>query len=182
MKLRITISKYHSWYLCQISLQVMLLPILMTKKRVCLKYQWYIRVIRELKQRRRQRQQKTSPRKRIRAVSNFIARIPTPLICQMLAIFQELNSTVLYLSSQKRREIRKFHVVIVQWRKEIYTRAWCTCKVVVQCQSQPSLTFSTYCSFFCRSRWRHRRRCRLKHRPVIYDWDASELWCSLRFQ
>ena len=28
MKLRITISKYHSWYLCQISLQIMLLPTL----------------------------------------------------------------------------------------------------------------------------------------------------------
>ena len=28
VKLRITISKYHSWYLCQISLQIMLLPIL----------------------------------------------------------------------------------------------------------------------------------------------------------
>ena len=27
LKLRITISKYHSWYLCQISLQIMLLPI-----------------------------------------------------------------------------------------------------------------------------------------------------------
>ena len=27
MKLRITISKYHLWYLCQISLQIMLLPI-----------------------------------------------------------------------------------------------------------------------------------------------------------
>ena len=27
VKLRITISKYHSWYLCQISLQIMLLPI-----------------------------------------------------------------------------------------------------------------------------------------------------------
>ena len=27
MKLRITISKYHSWYFCQISLQIMLLPI-----------------------------------------------------------------------------------------------------------------------------------------------------------
>ena len=26
VKLRITISKYHSWYLCQISLQIMLLP------------------------------------------------------------------------------------------------------------------------------------------------------------
>ena len=28
MKLRITILKYHSWYLCQISLQIMLLLIL----------------------------------------------------------------------------------------------------------------------------------------------------------
>ena len=28
VKLRITILKYHSWYLCQISLQIMLLPIL----------------------------------------------------------------------------------------------------------------------------------------------------------
>ena len=27
MKLRLTISKNHSWYLCQISLQTMLLPI-----------------------------------------------------------------------------------------------------------------------------------------------------------
>ena len=29
LKLRITISRYHSWYLCQISLQIMLLPIQM---------------------------------------------------------------------------------------------------------------------------------------------------------
>ena len=28
LTVRITISKYHSWYLCQISLQIMLLPIL----------------------------------------------------------------------------------------------------------------------------------------------------------
>ena len=28
VKLRLTILKYHSWYLCQISLQIMLLPIL----------------------------------------------------------------------------------------------------------------------------------------------------------
>ena len=30
VKLSITISKYHSWYLCQISLQIMLLPILIS--------------------------------------------------------------------------------------------------------------------------------------------------------
>ena len=67
---------------------------------------------------------KTSPKKWIRAVSNFIALIPTLLIYQMLAFFQELNSKGLYLSSQKKkktsgclvftssteREIRKFHV------------------------------------------------------------------------
>ena len=32
MKLRITILKYHSWYLCQISLQIMLLPALIKSK------------------------------------------------------------------------------------------------------------------------------------------------------
>ena len=47
---------------------------------------------------------KTSPKKWIRAVSNFIALIPTPLMCQMLAIFQELNSKGLYLSSEKQNE------------------------------------------------------------------------------
>ena len=31
MKLRITILKYHSWYLYQISLQIMLLPILIER-------------------------------------------------------------------------------------------------------------------------------------------------------
>ena len=36
MKLRITILKYHSWYLCQISLQIMLLPILIA---------WFVRDI-----------------------------------------------------------------------------------------------------------------------------------------
>ena len=47
---------------------------------------------------------KTSPKKWIRAVSNFIALIPTPLMCQMLAIFQELNSKGLYLGSEKQNE------------------------------------------------------------------------------
>ena len=37
VKLRIIILKYHSWYLCQISLQIMLLPILIrpSKLRIC---------------------------------------------------------------------------------------------------------------------------------------------------
>ena len=51
----------------------------------------------------------------------------TPLIFQMVAVFQELNPKELYLSSQKqkenrclvftssiKREIRTFHVVVVQ--------------------------------------------------------------------
>ena len=36
MKLRITILKYHSWYLCQISLQIMLLPIQIQHSLYCL--------------------------------------------------------------------------------------------------------------------------------------------------
>ena len=56
----------------------------------------------------------------------------------------ELNSKGLYQSSGKekenccfvfpssiKREIRHFHVVVVQRLQEMYKRAWCTCKVVV---------------------------------------------------
>ena len=38
VKFRITILKYHSWYLCQISLQIMLLPILMSRNYRCVKF------------------------------------------------------------------------------------------------------------------------------------------------
>ena len=38
MKFRITISKYHSWYLCQISLQIMLLPIQISELRLKMEY------------------------------------------------------------------------------------------------------------------------------------------------
>ena len=34
VKLRITILKYHSWYLCQISLLILLLPILIITKNI----------------------------------------------------------------------------------------------------------------------------------------------------
>ena len=40
MKLRITISKYHWWYLCQISLQIMLLPILILLREKLLLFDW----------------------------------------------------------------------------------------------------------------------------------------------
>ena len=59
-------------------------------------------------------------------------------------IFLKLNSYRLYRSSGKekesrcllftpstKREIRHFHVVIVQWRREMYKKAWCTCEIVV---------------------------------------------------
>ena len=73
----------------------------------------------------------------------------------MLAIFQELNSKGLYLSSQKRNEyrflvftstikgqIREFHVVVEQWRqRKIYRKA------------------NLNLLLFCRSRWRCRRSC-----------------------
>ena len=86
--------------------------------------------IRELRQQRRQRVQKISLKKWIRAASNFIALILFCLICQMLAIFLELNSKGLYQSSGKekescclvfpsltKREIRHFHAVVVQWQQ-----------------------------------------------------------------
>ena len=50
---------------------------------------------------------KSSPKKRIRAVSNFIAPIPTLSICQMLANEDESDG------------------------KEMYKKVCCTCKVVV---------------------------------------------------
>ena len=81
---------------------------------------------------------KNVTQKWIRAVSNFIAFIPAPLICQMLAIFQELNSKGMYLSSLKQKENRclcsrppknvKFTSVSCSDGKEMYKK---TCKVVV---------------------------------------------------
>ena len=59
-------------------------------------------------------------------------------------IFLELNSRKLYRSSGKgkekrclgytsstEREIRHFHVVVLQWRQRNVQRVWCTCKVSV---------------------------------------------------
>ena len=64
------------------------------------------------------------------AASNFIALIPSRSIRQMLAILLELNSKGLQQSSGRekesccllfpsstKREIRQFHVVVVQWRQ-----------------------------------------------------------------
>ena len=121
--------------------------------------------IRELKRRRQATAAKTSPKKWIRAVSNFIALIPSTLMCQMLAIFQELNSKGLYLNSEKQKENRCLvftRVVHKTWYYEVSLhsrtvimtarkntkKACCTCKVIVR-----------NLLLFYRSRWRRRCRC-----------------------
>ena len=73
---------------------------------------------------------KTSLKKWICAASNFIALIPSRLILRMLANFLEADSKGLHQSSAKEkesccfvfpsltsREIRHFHVLVVQWRQ-----------------------------------------------------------------
>ena len=104
---------------------------------------------------------KTSLKKWICAASSFIALIPSRLVLQ---IFLELNSKGQHQSSGKekesccllvpssaRREIRQFHVVVVQPQKRNVQKS------VVHVQS---------CCFacqnlllFCRFRCRHRHRC-----------------------
>ena len=81
-------------------------------------------VSRELNEQRRQRLRKRHLKS---ASANFIALIPSRSIRQMLANFEELNSKGLYQSLGKekescclvfpsltKREIRHFHVVVVQ--------------------------------------------------------------------
>ena len=46
--LRITILKYHSWYLCQISLLIMLLPILIPLHEKFLQFDWLRAVVFQL--------------------------------------------------------------------------------------------------------------------------------------
>ena len=48
VKLRIAISKYHSWYLCKISLQIMLLPILILLHEKFLQFDWLRAVVFQL--------------------------------------------------------------------------------------------------------------------------------------
>ena len=85
----------------------------------------------ELKQQRRRRLGKRHVKKWIRSTSNFIALIPTRTIRQMLVIFSgaEFKKTVWEFRKRKRksllssftsftkREIRHFHVVVVQRRQ-----------------------------------------------------------------
>ena len=57
---------------------------------------------------------KSSPKKRIRAVSNFIAPIPTLSICQMLANFSgvEFQRTVSKFTKRKRKPLPCVHVLL----------------------------------------------------------------------
>ena len=48
VKLSVTILKYHSWYLCQISLQIMLLPILILLYEKLLQFDWLRAVVFQL--------------------------------------------------------------------------------------------------------------------------------------
>ena len=119
MKLRITILKYHSWYLCQISLQIMLLPI------------------------------------QISCSCNFCGSYYgcclTCPIRQMLVIFSgvELNFKRLYqisgkekescylvFTSSTKREIRHFHVAVVQRRQRNVQKSDARPKLLF-CQSKP---------------------------------------------
>ena len=91
----------------------------------------------------------------IRATSNFIALIPTRSTRQILALFWNLNSKRLYQTSGKdkesrwlvftswtKREIRHFHVVVVQSRQRNVQKSG-----VIHLQSCCFSNLKTYCFF-----------------------------------
>ena len=111
---------------------------------------------------------KISLKKWICAASNFIALILFCLICQMLAIFLELNSKGLYQSSGKekescclvflsltKREIRHFHAVVVQLQQRnvqksmMHVQSCCftTINLLLFCHS--SCRYCCLSSLFC---------------------------------
>ena len=113
--------------------------------------------IRKLKQQRRRRLRK-------RHLKSEFVLIPPRLIRQMLANFLELNSKRQYRSSGKekqsrrlvftsstKREIRQFHVVVVQWRQRNVQKS------VMHVQSCFFANLNLL--LFCRSRCRRRRLC-----------------------
>ena len=119
---------------------------------------------------------KTSLKKWICAALNFIALIPSRLIRQMLAILLELNSKGLHQSSGRekesccrlfpfstKREIRQFHVVVVQWRQRNVQKS----VLHVQSCCFPCLNLLI---FFCS------RCCRRRHcvNALFYDDDDDD--------
>ena len=91
----------------------------------------------------------------IRATSNFIALIPTRSTRQILGLFWNLNSKRLYQTSGKdkesrwlvftswtKREIKHFHVVVVQRRQRNVQKSG-----VIHLQSCCFSNLKTYCFF-----------------------------------
>ena len=91
----------------------------------------------------------------IRATSNFIALIPTRSTRQILGLFGNLNSKRLYQTSGKdkesrwlvftswtKREIKHFHVVVVQRRQRNVQKSG-----VIHLQSCCFSNLKTYCFF-----------------------------------
>ena len=91
----------------------------------------------------------------IRATSDFIALIPTCSTRQILALFWNVNSKRLYQTSGKdkesrwlvftswtKREIRHFHVVVVQRRRRNVQKSG-----VIHLQSCCFSNLKTYCFF-----------------------------------
>ena len=99
-------------------------------------------------------------------VSKFIALIPCCSICQIWGQFLAMNSKGLYLAenscleftSSRKREIRHFHVVVVQRRErnlhksKMHVQSWCFAYLIL--------------SLFCRPRC----RCR---RSVDWSWSLG---------
>ena len=98
------------------------------------------------------------------AASNFIVLIPSRSIGQMLAVFSGVEFWRLYWSSGKEKEsyclvftsctkckIRHFHIVVVQWRQRNVEKG------VTRMQS--CCFANLILLLFCRSCWRHLRRC-----------------------
>ena len=93
---------------------------------------------------------KTLLKRLMLAASNFIALIPSRLIRQMLGEFLWMNSKGLFQSSGKekenccfvfpsstKREIRHFHVVVVQRRQRNVQKKVMHVQSLLFCQSKP---------------------------------------------
>ena len=98
-------------------------------------------------------------KKRIRATSNFIVLIPTRSIRQILANLavkdcikdqEKKKKAMSPFTSAKKREIRHFHVVVVQRQQRNVQKS------VIHLQS---CWFANILLLFCRSRCQCRRRC-----------------------
>ena len=116
----------------------------------------------------------TSLKKWICTALNFMVLVLSHSICQMLAFFWELNSKRLYWISAKekesrrlpftsstKREIRKVHVVIVQWQRENVQKSM----MLVQ-----SFFGNLNILLFCHSCWRRHHYC-LSSLIFIENWS-----------